>query len=217
MRSLLTLLLLVILAGCDSSPSVVGPETITYRVTSDTQTSVSGVHWTRGATDENGDLGPTVALPWEITVPYYEGLKAVSTQVLGGDVTLSILINDRVATENVFPPASDVILAGAVAGLPKYPLNMHIIQITPHAEIIFEKDGVVFFETDWMGALRDGDLNFHQDTKMAESQTLRIGKGAGEALVSVFVRSVHGGFHLFQAPQSEPYEMVFHLESEPKF
>ncbi len=90
MRYLPFVLALAALAGCDSNPIATsvessphvaeqsGPQTITYRVETVPPIEVSGVGYVSGVVQLYPDFSGPVTTPWEIDVPYFEGLKNVS-------------------------------------------------------------------------------------------------------------------------------------------
>jgi hypothetical protein len=217
MHKLLSLSLLGLLAGCDSATSALesdptGPEAITYRIVTANSEPLVGATWAESVVTPTIDLRGPLASPWEITIPYYIGMKSVYTQLPSDTgATVAILIDGEVISENVFPSRNEHTLVGAVAGLPNYTLHYVAASNIPATKYFVVRDGV---DLEWIDTYR---FTYEPDETANVWTTLGIGdlpstiafQKTGEGILGVSLRHLGAAVHLVSVGGPEPFEMSF--------
>jgi len=220
MRSLLTfpLLVFLLLAGCDSTPTKVEdattPQTITYRVASDAPLDLKSITWIPGALDGIAVLSD-VKSPWEIDIPYFVGLKAISTNTIRPDqaITVSILVDGETIAENHFPASpGNGLIVGAIGGAPQYRLQYRLRNVDPHTELSLKADGLDLHPTWGLSPYDDdGFLVIEGERTFSAPAKITFTKGEGQAVGGALIHHVGLAFLLYDMAGDEPYEMSLSL------
>ncbi len=212
--------LIVLLAGCDSNAvleqGASGPQSVTYRITSKSKTLLPfGVSWEVNAEGDRYRTNTNVDLPFEVTIPFYEGRKHMLSQIIGGDVTFWVLVDDEVVAESYFPPTPDTSLSslsGIVAGEEEYLLHYFFNSHDPTAEFVFKING-----EDRLGDLgtRDQHGRFIARGTMLVDQlpaNVTIGKVQGTGIVTLSSFRDNSVSQLFDYIGNRDYRMTFDLK-----
>ena len=228
MRYSFFVLCLAGLAACDASPLATsadassdtseqtGPQTITYRVETVPAIEVDGVAYASGVVQVDLDYSGPVRTPWEIDVPYFEGLKNVALGIPNVDATVSILIDGDVVAENHFSPgeigARPNTIVGAVAGLPVYNVEF-ITSVKPgNTPLGILKEGVRVnsFSSHHRDDMSSDSHTIQAAVYVTPGETLTFTKGASEGILGVSVlSSVGSARHIMSLHTWEAYELDF--------
>lgn len=209
---------LLMLAACDSGPvAVIEPvetRSITYRVETDPPVSLRGVTYLTSATQLDPDLSGEVQTPWEVTVPYFDGLKNVSTAVLNADAELSILVDGEIVARNLFSGdvgAETEIIVGAVAGLPRYDVRFILSALAPDAELEVRIDGAAINSySEYQETVSDGSRTIQGGRAVNPGETITFVKGAIRGILGVNLHPAVGYVrHIYSVTTSERIEMDF--------
>ncbi|MBN4056326.1 hypothetical protein JYT20_01260 [Rhodothermus sp. AH-315-K08] len=189
-----------------------GPQTITYRIETTNSEPITGVSYLESVVTPAVEIPGSFASPWEVTIPYFIGMKAVQTQLLPANAgaTVTILIDGDVVSENVFGDRYGAVIIGALAGLPNYVLEHVIGSNEPETRFFLEVDGM---DLPWVDTYR---YQFEPDESASGGGSYRANtpttfrfRQTGSGIQTVTVSHLGAAMHLFSISPPEPFDMSF--------
>jgi len=213
------LLWFLAIAACDSnpvSPAEVEGRTITYRVETDPPVVLLGVTYLTSATQVDPDLSERdVVTPWEVTVPYFEGLKNVGTQIPNVDAIVTILVDGEIVARNYYSPAEvgaePNSIVGAVAGLPQYDVQFILSALAPYTklDILLNGASINSFSA-YQENVSQAGRTIRGGRVVLPGDTLTFVKGAERGILGVSMLSPVGYVrHIYSVTTSEPFQLDF--------
>jgi hypothetical protein len=208
--------ILLLLASCDSASTIVeeaaGPQTITYRIETSNSQPLLNASYLESVVTPAVEVHESLASPWEVTIPYFIGMKAVQTQLppANAGATVTILIDGDVISENVFEGRSSITFVGALAGLPDYSLQYEIASNEPETRYYVDVDGMDLPWIDTNRYLVSPDETASVTTRLgAKAPTVFRFQQTGPGIQSVRVTHLGAAMYLFSIGPSEPFDMSF--------